>query len=270
MPIRFDILRDPVRVLPFVGAVLLFAGYWAIFYLTTEDGFTRAAIAAANNTLPAIGLAWLTHLVLDRYVWTANPSVGLGLQVPLAVLFALVWYVAILVLRELRGDWLTEGFAIRPFVPIAFAWQMFQGITFYALTALASLSISLSRRLRSAEEQTTIGEQVTERASMLLIATGDGAETVAIQAISTISGAGDYTEVRLPGRAIYSTTTLAEFETRLPQDRFFRAHRSHLVNMDAVERSEPAGNGRTTLHLADGRTITSSRAGTRLLRELAL
>ncbi len=268
MRTKFDYRLDPSVALATVGAATLFASYWAIFFLTTRDGAWEAAIAAANNALPAIGFAWLTHLVLERYVWPAHLAIRLALQIPLSILFAIAWYVAILVIRELRGDWLTEGFAIRPFVPIAFAWQMFQGITFYALAALASLSITLSRRLRIAESEPR--DYLSIETPTLLIRTGDGTETVSIEALISISGAGDYAEVCLPGRTIYSSTTLVNFEKRLPQDRFFRAHRSHLVNLNAIERSEPAGNGRTVLHLTDGRTITTSRVGTRLLRDLAI
>ena len=251
-----------------MGAAILFASYWAIFFLTTNDDAWQAAMASMYNTLPAIALAWIVHVVLDRYVWPAGFAVRLIAQLPLAVLFALSWYLAILVVRGLRGDWLAEGFAIQPFVPVAFVWQMFQGVTFYALAAFASLCVVLNHRLRQLEEAGTVA--VSDEDATLLIRTGDGSEMVAIDAIRSISGAGDYVEVALPGRTILSTTTLAQFETRLPQDRFLRAHRSHLVQVGAIARSEPAGNGRTTLHLVDGDCITTSRAGTRLLREMAM
>lgn len=261
---RFDLISGLVAV----GAGLLFLGYWAIFYLTTDDGIARSALASVNNTLPAIALAWLVHLILDRYVWPTGMAVRLLVQLPLSILFALTWYVAILVIRELRGDWLTEGFTIKPFVPIAFAWQMFQGVTFYTLAALASLSIVLSRQLREARQ---IAEpDRSAQAPTLLVKTPDGPEAVAIEAITSISGAGDYSELTLPGRIVLSTTTLAEFESRLPQDHFFRAHRSHIVRLGAIDRSESGGNGRTILHLRDGRSIMTSRAGSRLLREAAL
>ena len=250
------------------GAAILFTAYWIIFYLTTSDSALAAMITAANNTLPAIGLAWLVHVILERHVWTQPLPLRLVVQLPFAVLFALVWYLAILVVRELRGPWLSEGFAIQPFVPVAFAWQMFQGVTFYALAALASLAIVQGRKLRE-----TLDERATasgHAGTSLLLRTNDGSQTVSIDSLIVISGAGDYSEVALPGRSIYSTTTLAEFESRLPQDQFLRAHRSHLVRLGAIERSEPAGNGRTVLHLQDGRSITTSRAGTRLLRGASL
>lgn len=262
---------DPVRTLTAVGALLLFLAYWTIFALTTDDGVTRGALQALNNTVPAIILAWLTHLVLERHVWSTRPALRLALQIPLALVFALGWYLAILVIRELRGDWLTDGFRIEPFAPVAFIWQMFQGITFYALVAVSSLAIVLSKRL-TAVEAGTANERpnAVQTPATLLVRTPDGSEAVPLDDISRISGAGDYSEISLPGRSILSTTTLAEFEKRLPQDRFLRAHRSHILRLGAVVRSEPAGNGRTAIHLVDGSDIVTSRAGTRLLREASL
>ncbi|MGB3721950.1 MAG: hypothetical protein WA979_03915, partial [Pacificimonas sp.] len=197
--------HDPISSLVAAGAGVLFLSYWAIFYLTTDDGFAGSALMSLNNTLPAIALAWLVHLILDRHVWPTRIAIRLLLQVPLSILFAVTWYLAILVIRELRGDWLTEGFSIKPFVPIAFAWQMFQGVTFYALAALASLSIVLSRQLR--EARATAEPNRPAQASTLLVKTPEGTEAVPIDVISCVSGAGDYSELALPGRTVLSTTT---------------------------------------------------------------
>ena len=250
------------------GATLLFLAYWLIFALTTDDGLARGAIAAFNNTLPAIALAWLFHLVLDRYVWPASLTIRLAAQVPLSIVFTLAWYIAILIVRELREGWIANGFSIHPFAPVAFAWQMFQGVTFYTLTALASLAINLSRKLHAAGGKNLV--RPLSSAQTILLRTNEGSEVVPVETIITITGAGDYSEVSLPGRKILSTTTLADFEMRLPQDGFIRAHRSHIVRLGAITRSESAGNGRTVLHLLDGQTVTTSRAGTRILREAAL
>ncbi len=269
---RAKITENPVPWLVGLGAISLFASYWGIFALTTDDGVARGAVQALNNTVPAIVLAWLTHLVLDRHVWPARPVVRVSVQIPLAILFAISWYVAILVIRELRGDWLRTGFDIRPFAAIAFVWQMFQGVTFYALAAMSSLAIVLARQLR---EQTAVidGAEASDRPgaeATILVRTSEGTEAIPVESISAISGAGDYSEISLPGRMVLSTTTLAEFERRLPQDYFLRAHRSHIVRLGAIVRSEAGGNGRTTIHLVDGRNITTSRAGTRLLRDASL
>lgn len=251
------------------GALLLFSAYWLIFAVTTDDGFIRSGLSAFNNTAPAIALAIVTHLFLDNLVWRKSLLIRIVAQVPLAILFALAWYLAILVIRELRGGWLENGFSTTAFVPVAFAWQMFQGVTFYALVALASLVILLNRRLAALEEAAPRGSR-SHRLSRLLVKTRDETETVDIEQIVAISGAGDYSELVLSDRSLLSTTSLAEFEARLPDDQFIRAHRSHLVRVGAITRTEPAGNGRTVIHLCNGTHITTSRAGTRQVREAAM
>ena len=265
---------DSVQALVAIGAILLFLSYWSVFVLTRADGVGSGAVQALNNVVPAMVLAWLTHLVLERHVWPSRPIVRIAVQVPLALLFSLGWYLGILVVRQLRGSWLTEGFSIEPFVPVAFVWQMFQGVTLYALVAMASLAIVLSRKLAFLERERNLGStddlRLAKTAATILVRTPDGSEAVPVEDISRISGAGDYSELVLPGRTILSTTTLAEFEQRLPQDQFLRAHRSHILRLGAVVRSEPAGNGRTAIHLVDGSDIVTSRAGTRLLREASL
>lgn len=262
----------PIVNLIAVGCSLLFLSYWLIFALTTDDGIARSGLQALNNTVPAIGLAVLAHLILDRYVWASPLIVRLIAQIPLSILFGVAWYLAILVIRQFRSGWLTDGFTIEPFVPIAFVWQMFQGITFYALAAVSSFAILLYDRLQLAESLASeaASSLVPKATTTLLIRTTEGTETVSLPSIITILGAGDYAEIALHGRTIMSSTTLAEFETRLPQEAFIRTHRSHIVRLDAIDRSEPAGNGRTILHLVDGRSLTTSRVGTRLLHEAAL
>ena len=85
-----------------------------------------------------------------------------------------------------------------------------------------------------------------------------------------ITGANGYSEVVTRDRRILSTTPLARFEEILPRDQFFRAHRSHIVRLAAVEHAEPAGNARLVLHLEDGEKIITSRAGAKRLRELTV
>ncbi len=246
------------------GGVLLFASYWLIFYFTTDDGLLGGSRNAALNALPALALALLVHLVLDKAVWTRGMGFTQLLHVPLSLGFAVLWYLAIGVIGALQNGSLTQALAVRPFVPVAFAWQMFQGVTFYAVAALASLCIHLHGRLAVLESGT---QGVLRQPPFMLLKTEEGTERISHDKIVKISGAGDHTEVSLRTRVVASATSLAQFEDLLPDAQFIRAHRSHIVSLAAIERSEAAGNGRTTLHLVNGSTVTTSRAGTRALRE---
>ena len=258
-----------IRVAAGIGALLLFAAYWLIFAITSDDGLAGGARSALNNTVPAVALALITHVLLDRFVWPGPRWLQWSVQIPSALAFALAWYIAILVIRGLRSDWVEQGFSLAPFAPVAFVWQMFQGVTFYALVALASLAIWLSRRIDALVDAASRPPSAAALTS-ILVKTQDETRSVAVDDIVRVSGAGDYSEIVLSDRTVLSTSRLSRFEAVLPAERFIRAHRSHLVRVGAIRRTEPAGNGRTTVHLSDGSHIVSSRAGARLLREAAL
>jgi len=62
--------------------------------------------------------------------------------------------------------------------------------------------------------------------------------------------------------------TLAELEARLDPARFFRAHRSAIVNLDRVKEVIPWFKGSHKLRLTTGAEVELSRARTRMLRKL--
>ncbi|WP_271078726.1 LytR/AlgR family response regulator transcription factor [Aurantiacibacter sp. MUD61] len=251
------------------GAALLFTAYVLVFALTTGDDLRDNARDAVVNTLPAILLALLFHAVLKTQIWPRSLPIRLASQIPLALLFASSWYLTILLMQGLQSGWMQSGIAIRPFVPIAFVWQMFQGVTLYAVIALGSLSWWLSLRL-ALETGATEEEARPPTPKTLLLRNGKESEAVSIDDLVRISGAGDYSEVVLRTRRVMSTSPLTYFQKRLPEAEFLRVHRSHIVRLGAVERSEPGGNGRAILHLVNGDSITSSRSGAQALRKRVL
>ena len=260
----------PISLLVGAAALSLYTAYWLIFAITTDDGFAGSALTAFYNTAPAITLAFVWHALLDRFIWPKSQWVQLGAQVPAAIMFALVWYLAILVIRGLSAGWIENGFSVSPFSPIAFAWQMFQGVTFYALVALASLAIVMRRQIIALS--TAVANIPLDRpfTKSILVKTQDETHNVPIDEIVAVSGAGDYAELVLSDKTLLSTTRLSRFEAILPDDLFIRAHRSHLVRLGAIVRTEPAGNGRTVLHLVNGSNVVTSCAGTRLLQSAAI
>jgi DNA-binding LytR/AlgR family response regulator len=62
--------------------------------------------------------------------------------------------------------------------------------------------------------------------------------------------------------------TLAELEARLDPKRFFRAHRSAIVNLDRVQEIIPWFKGSHILRLTTGAEVDLSRARARALRQL--
>jgi DNA-binding LytR/AlgR family response regulator len=71
------------------------------------------------------------------------------------------------------------------------------------------------------------------------------------------------------GDEVYSVRrTLGELEARLDPARFFRAHRSAIVNLDRVAEVIPWFKGSHKLRLATGVEVELSRAQARALRKI--
>lgn len=83
--------------------------------------------------------------------------------------------------------------------------------------------------------------------------------------IVLVQAEGDYARLCTRSDQYLVHVALAELERRLDPSRFFRVHRSAIVNIDHVARLTKSDDGRARITLADGRTVTASRTGTRVL-----
>ncbi|MFP5245970.1 MAG: LytR/AlgR family response regulator transcription factor, partial [Thermoanaerobaculia bacterium] len=78
--------------------------------------------------------------------------------------------------------------------------------------------------------------------------------------IDWIEGAGYYVSLHTGAKAHLLRETMAELETRLDPERFFRVHRSAIVNLDRVRDVHPLFRGDCQLVLADGTELRLSRS----------
>ena len=69
------------------------------------------------------------------------------------------------------------------------------------------------------------------------------------------------------GDRFWTPEALDALAARLDPDRFFRIHRSSLINVDADFEIEPWEDGRLKLHFAGGATLTAAREPARQLRD---
>jgi len=256
------------------GLALLFLGYLAAFATTLAQPLDRSITFAAINTLAAavtgfVFLPLVTRLVGHRRA--AGPP--LLLHPVLAAAFATAWYFCTLAGYALSPHWTRQGLAAAPFAQGALSWQVFQGVTVYAVLALFAAWRATLRELQSLRLQPAVQPEASSRtaapASLLVRCDKEVVPILAADLIR-ITGADGYSEVVTRQRRILSTTSLSRFEEILQPDQFVRAHRSHIVRLGAVEHAEPAGNARLLLHLEDGEKIMTSRAGARRLRELTV
>ena len=190
-----------------------------------------------------------------------------------AACFTLGWYWLLTVLGGLFDGASATRFQVKPFLlgPVA-EWQLFQGLFVYAAVALLVDREAFAQRSVAAavDDPGTPAPRTTPEPvapARMLVRMGDEIVAVEPGEVVSITGADDYAELTLATARHLVRTTLAEFESSLPADRFLRVHRSAIVNLDRVVRAEPAGGGRMLLHMEAGPVISASRAGARALRE---
>lgn len=104
--------------------------------------------------------------------------------------------------------------------------------------------------------------------SRLFLRERDAILPVPIERISRFEADGDYVVVHVDDRRHLVRLRLQDLEDRLG-DRFLRVHRSHLVNLDHVQKFEPHEDGRLVVVMSDDAHILASRSRSRELRRLA-
>lgn len=255
------------------GLTLASAGYFLVFLVTEGETIGHALLSAFRNVASLAILLWPAHAYVTRFVLGRSFGSQLLLHIVGAMAFSLLWYWLLLVFIGLSEGSPTT-FAVEEFLPLSgVRWQLLQGATVYAMVAAtvalrahnASVPFDVSAKLGMPPVPAREGGP-----SRYFIRRGDDFLPVEIEAIVAITGAGDYAEVSTSAGRHLVRMTLSEFEQSLPGERFIRVHRSAIVNVERVDRAEPAGNGRILLHMQNGETIHTSRTGAKLLRQRVL
>jgi two-component system, LytTR family, response regulator len=100
----------------------------------------------------------------------------------------------------------------------------------------------------------------SRRTRRIVVRDRDRSLVLDVDTIDWISAADYYAEIHVGGRTHLLRETMNELEERLDPARFFRAHRSAIVNLDRVREIIPLERGDRTLVLADGAQVRLSRA----------
>lgn len=93
---------------------------------------------------------------------------------------------------------------------------------------------------------------------------------IRVHDILRVQAEGDYVMLFTARRRYLVSTRMKEFEARLEAKRFFRIHRSHIVNLDHVESLMPYDETRLQVQLVDGTRVVASRSRSKVLRSLAM
>jgi len=77
--------------------------------------------------------------------------------------------------------------------------------------------------------------------------------------IEYASASGNYVNLHVAGRDYPLRSTMKDLLARLDPEKFRRAHRSHIVNLDSVAQIEPVDSGDARITMRDGAVLPCSR-----------
>ena len=123
-------------------------------------------------------------------------------------------------------------------------------------------SESLTRRLLTLLDQRSGAGSATDQVwlTRLVVRKTGTSLFVPVEQIDWIESADYCVKIHTGGRAHVIREALQRLEQRLDPARFFRAHRSAIVNLDRVREVQPAFHGDFVLVLHDGTRIKLSRS----------
>jgi two-component system LytT family response regulator len=102
----------------------------------------------------------------------------------------------------------------------------------------------------------------------LFARTRGGVVPIPVPTIRHVQASGDYVVVHSAAGRHLLKIGIAELASRLDPEQFCQVHRSHLVNLEAVEILRPFDDRRLLIKLRDGTEIVASRAASEQLRRL--
>ena len=137
-----------------------------------------------------------------------------------------------------------------------------------AKSVLASRDLEEARKrllslLASRSRPEAVPAHGSVQAALNRLALRDGSRTVLVRLdeVEWIEASGPYVQVHaLEGRPLLVRKSLTHLEESLPPDRFFRIHRSAIVNLDQVSEVVPLSHGDYTVRLRRGTELRLSRS----------
>ena len=278
------------RTIDFLAILGVLAAYTITIRFALHLDLVDSLLAGAANTVPIVIFgAIVRRLVMQRLVMR-SVAFQLAAHAGLCAAFVVLSYLMLIVLLGFVNGRGPTGFLVEPFSASGLAWQSLENVTTYALIAAVShlqaqnRMLAASRVVPTRSEPSALPETTPPPAatpdtaeprsdpalSRYFVRIGEELRPLDIDTVVSIGGADDYSEVRtLDGKHLVRVT-LAEFARSLDSSTYVRVHRSWIVNVERIHRAESAGGGRLLLHMETGHTVSTSRAGAKLLRDRVL
>lgn len=276
------------RTFDLLAVAGIFAAYSVTIRLALHLDLRGSLLGGLANTVPVVIFGAIVRRTILRRLVGKPGLIQLLAHLALCAAFVCLSYGLLIVLLGLFNGEQPAGFLVMPFSPSGMAWQSLENVTTYALIAAVSYLQAqhvppAASRLEPMEIDQAAGALVVRPStatteedpvapadtglSRYFVRIGDELRPIDIDTVVSIGGADDYAEVRTLSGKHLVRVTLAEFVKSLDPAKYVRVHRSWIVNVHRIARAEPAGGGRLLLHMETGQTVSTSRAGAKLLRD---
>jgi DNA-binding LytR/AlgR family response regulator len=291
------------RTIDLLAILGVFAAYTITIRFALHLDLVASLLAGGANTVPIVIFGVIVRRIVMQRLVTQPVPIQLAAHLGLCTAFAALSYLMLIVLLGFTNGRGPAGFLVEPFSASGLAWQSLENVTTYALIAAVSHLQAQNRMLaasaagggrpmsdaavvdaREAGNQTSRPETTSlpialpegneprtdPSLSRYFVRIGEELRPLDIDTVVSIGGADDYSEVRTLSGKHLVRVTLTEFARSLDPARYVRVHRSWIVNVERISRAESAGGGRLLLHMETGQTLSTSRAGAKLLRDRIL
>lgn len=127
------------------------------------------------------------------------------------------------------------------------------------------------RRSNEPQQQSSTAEERQDRpgpARTLLVSKGADECVIQVDRVQYVNAAGNYVEVVAGGQVYLLRATMKQVEELLPAEQFMRIHRSHIVNLQEIERMSTQRSGNGSVHLRGGKVLSMSKSYRAELRKL--
>lgn len=133
---------------------------------------------------------------------------------------------------------------------------------------IAGAAVGMNGGARQAPAAAPAGPPATQYADQMMIRIRRRMFSLDVSDISWIQGASQYSRVHTKNGEYLLSRTLASLECELDPKKFFRIHRSAIVNAAHVREVRSSGDGRYNIYLHGGQALPMGRARREILEKL--
>ena len=155
------------------------------------------------------------------------------------------------------------------FLKTATGWRIMEGLLFYVVVIL-SYSQHV-HHIRLSEQIDALQKTLEKQAgalSRVAVKERKAIHVIPIEEIDYLEAYGDYVQLHTAKGVFIKEQTMKFYEEKLPFPQFVRVHRSFIVNVNQVAKIELYEKENYRLYLKNGKTVKTSGAGYKILKEV--